>query len=318
MVVSGVLGWRRKIQRRKKEGTEFYRTAKSTLAGRCKKKLTEKSTWFKRKRNEEEEDGQQEQSQSPRKRPRQEQHQGQEQQTGQDKTKKRENGNAKAVMFVPFTEGSELAKRMREAENQLELTTGYRIKIVERSGLKLVDTLHRADPWQGQDCGRDKCLLCLTKQRTGKQMTQDCSRRSLVYESWCMTCLENDQREAEEKADGDKEKQKELEAKIRIHKYVGESGRSLYERSFEHLSDLENLSTKSHMLKHLVDKHDKEEMDNIKFGIKVIKYAKSAYERQIYESVEIQANRHHHLMNSYSEYNRCAIPRLSCKLGDKE
>ena len=152
-------------------------------------------------------------------------------------------------------------------------------------------------------------------------MTQDCSRRILVYESWCMTCLENDKSEAEEKANGDRKKQKELEAQIRIHKYVGETGRSLYERSFEHLSDLENLSTKSHMLKHLVDKHDKEEIKikiKIKFGIKVIKYAKSAYERQIYESVEIQANRHHHLMNSRSEYNRCAIPRLSCKLGDKE
>ena len=52
MVVAGVLGWRRKIQRRKKEGSNFYRTANSTLAKRCKKKLTEKSTWYKRKRTE--------------------------------------------------------------------------------------------------------------------------------------------------------------------------------------------------------------------------------------------------------------------------
>ena len=51
MVVSGVLGWKRKMMRRGKEGTEFYRTAKSTLAGRCKRKLTENSTWFKRKRH---------------------------------------------------------------------------------------------------------------------------------------------------------------------------------------------------------------------------------------------------------------------------
>ena len=32
--------------------------------------------------------------------------------------------------------------------------------------------------------------------------------------------------------------------------------------------------------------------------------------------MEIQENRHHHLLNSRSEYNRCAVPRLMCKLGD--
>ena len=50
----------------------------------------------------------------------------------------------------------------------------------------------------------------------------------------------------------------------------------------------------------------------------MLKYTKSAFERQILESVQIQANRHHHLLNSRSEYNRCAVPRLACKLGDKE
>ena len=54
IVISGILGWKRKIARRKKEGTNFYRSAKSTLAKRCRKKLTEKSTWFKRKRDDDE------------------------------------------------------------------------------------------------------------------------------------------------------------------------------------------------------------------------------------------------------------------------
>ena len=31
--------------------------------------------------------------------------------------------------------------------------TGYRLKIVERGGTKLVDMLHKANPWAGQDCG---------------------------------------------------------------------------------------------------------------------------------------------------------------------
>ena len=98
---------------------------------------------------------------------------------------------------------------------------------------------------------------------------------------------------------------------------MGESARSLFERSWEHVSDFRNLSTKSHMLKHAVEVHPEEELKNIKFGIKIIKTAKTSFERQIFESVEIQENRHHHFLNSRSEYNRCAVPRLMCKLGDK-
>ena len=33
--------------------------------------------------------------------------------------------------------------------------------------------------------------------------------------------------------------------------------------------------------------------------------------------VEIQENRHLNLLNSRSEFNCCAVPRLMCKLGDK-
>ena len=79
-------------------------------------------------------------------------------------------------LFVPFTKGSELARRMREAENTLQYITGYRIQIVERSGQNLEDILTKSDPWQGQDCGRELCLLCKTKQATGKQSTQDCRK----------------------------------------------------------------------------------------------------------------------------------------------
>ena len=86
----------------------------------------------------------------------------------------------KAAIFVPYTTGSELAKRIRETEAKKQSMTGYRLKIVERSGLKLEDILHKADPWQGQDCNRERCFLCKTKSITGKKTTQDCSRCSLV------------------------------------------------------------------------------------------------------------------------------------------
>ena len=50
IIVSGVLGWKRKIARRIQEGTPFYRSAASTLKQRCKKKLLEKVNWYKKER----------------------------------------------------------------------------------------------------------------------------------------------------------------------------------------------------------------------------------------------------------------------------
>ena len=80
----------------------------------------------------------------------------------------------KSVMFVPYTKHSELATRLREDEEKMEALTGYRIKIVEKGGTKLVDILHKANPWAGQDCGREGCLLCSTKRESGKTNSQDC------------------------------------------------------------------------------------------------------------------------------------------------
>jgi hypothetical protein len=52
--------------------------------------------------------------------------------------------------------------------------------------------------------------------------------------------------------------------------------------------------------------------------MKIFKSTRSAFERQILESVEIQKARNQLIMNDKSEYNRCALPRLTTILGEKE
>ena len=70
------------------------------------------------------------------------------------------------------------------------------------------------------------------------------------------------------------------------------------------------------MLKHYMEKHEGEDMEKIEFGMRTIKEARSAFERQIAESVFIQnKKRKNYILNSKSEYNRCALPRLTAKLG---
>ena len=85
----------------------------------------------------------------------------------------------KAVMFVPYARGSRLAKKLRENEATMEKITGYRFKIVERSGTKLEHVLHQSNPWAGEDCGREACLLCQTKKATVKNTNQSCSKNEL-------------------------------------------------------------------------------------------------------------------------------------------
>ena len=92
---------------------------------------------------------------------------------------------AKAVLFIPFTNGSKLGKSPREEERKLDSMTGYMIKVVERAGDKLEELLVRTDPWQGEQCGRSRCLLCETKVKTGKHLRQCCHKRSVVYAIWC-------------------------------------------------------------------------------------------------------------------------------------
>ena len=107
---------------------------------------------------------------------------------------------------------------------------------------------------------------------------------------------------------------------IQLYKYIGESARSCYERGSEHQSDVTQLKPGSHILKHYLDKHENESLETIreKFCMKVIKFHKSAYNRQIHESVTIQMNRNHHLLNSKAEFNHCALPRLGLKMGEKD
>ena len=105
--------------------------------------------------------------------------------------------------------------------------------------------------------------------------------------------------------------------KIKLYKYIGETARSIYERGFEHENDWENLKLDSHMLKHVLDKHENDE-EQAESGIRAVKFTRSSFERQILESCLIQEHRKkHYILNSKAEFNRCAVPRLMTKIGEK-
>ena len=113
------------------------------------------------------------------------------------------------------------------------------------------------------------------------------------------------------------DKDKDSAQKVR---YIGETSRSGYERLKEHLKDYSNLSTKSHILKHYLECHREIKMEEMKFKIRIIRRYRTAFERQIGESVTINKNLREgaRLLNSKNEYNCCAIPKLTIEMTREE
>ena len=319
IIVCGLVGWKRKRMKRLEEKPgKPYRKGKETLKLRTKRKLLANTTWFKTKKTEEDnlrrkgvqgKGGKMGGGKKIGKLVRGES-------KGKEIEKIKGNGRkgAKAVVFVPFTEGSELAGDLRGVEIKMDELTDIKMKVVERAGTKLADMLTRSDPWSGTDCGRLNCPLDETKMKTGKFKTQNCTTRSIVYMTWCQTCYDNDV----EKLEGSKEEIEDKKKRIKYHLYIGESSRSAFERGSEHLAGIKRLMSSNHFLKHLVDKHKNEDWDKIEMRMKIMTTHRKAFERQIHEAVLIQEYRHHFLLNSKAEYNRSALPRLGLKMGDKE
>ena len=244
------------------------------------------------------------------------------------------------MIFLPHTHHSELAKRVRDKLKSFEHFSKIRIKVVERAGEKLVDNLHRSNPWEKTPCGREDCRFCSSKE---EKLWGKCKSRNIVYENECYTCLEKIEEEKEttgetvnivventmENNKGKRKsenREKEVERKSKDseertkYKYIGESSRSGYERVNEHWKDFENLNPRSHILKHYLDKHQDIPMNKLNMRMKVLKTYKSSFERQIGESVHINHNLglNVHLLNSKNEYNRCSIPRLALTMNKDE
>ena len=80
------------------------------------------------------------------------------------------------------------------------------------------------------------------KAKTGKKLTQECRKRSLVYETYCKTCEKEAIAKIESEENGNEKSIMERKRKMRYHKYIGETARSTYERAWEHISDRDQLS----------------------------------------------------------------------------
>ena len=145
--------------------------------------------------------------------------------------------------------------------------------------------LCRSDPWSKQPCRISHCTTC-----TGNEKFHNtCKIRSLVYQNKCKLC----------ECDG------------KVVGYIGETGRTMPERTAEHHTDALNREKSSHIRQHIVTDHP-EQLENLLdlFMMTSLKSCSSALQRQVREAVEIASDSSHSLLNNKEEYSRCVLPVL--------
>ena len=110
----------------------------------------------------------------------------------------------RGIFFVPHTESSELAKRIREKLRSFEELSSIRVKLVERTGEKIVDILHKSNPWEATHCGREDCMYCGSR---NEKLVGKCKKRNIVYETECLLCKgEMGEADGFEKIESEKDK----------------------------------------------------------------------------------------------------------------
>ena len=196
IIVSSLKGVRRK-EKRRKDMKSKYRSAEESLVERMNKKLLESTSWYKelkiREDSEEDKvisdffksnDGAWKDFRKEEKMGNNEFRKRKRKTQNRKKETEKPDEKIQAVLFVQHTRFSEMAKRMRAKMESLEKLGKFRVKIVERTGTKLVDILHKSNAWSLQDCERNDCLICNTE----SSKKGSCRQRNILYETFCITC----------------------------------------------------------------------------------------------------------------------------------
>ena len=330
IIISALKGHvRREKVRLKTENKLRYRSGQASLRTRMEKKLTEKYNWFRRRKRIGENDAQNEKKIENREGIERENvkvrhfrlNRNDENVLNYEKENTDEllEDYPKAVLFVPSTKNSELAKLIRNVITSLKPWTGISIKVVERAGAKLEEILHKSNPWEDSDCKRDICKPCLSESMNSEPRFKNCTRRSIVYKTWCNLCLKKKKNDetVEDEIETQRNKKRKRDSELEnIFTYIGETSRSAWERGQEHWKDLEYRRPTSHMMRHLVEFHPDLDPSEAYFRMKIVSSHNSAFERQITEAVLIERNDGDYSMNSKLEYSRTILPKLKSKLGE--
>ena len=299
ILISGITGHIRKVARCLAARTPLHRSAKQSAATRRTKKLLARSNWFSSAKDEaetgEENTMQRDAELSDHSHGIHRVAKGRVSKRGKPSVKPAKELRTTTVLFVEFSKGGVLQKTMRDALDRLTPMLGFKVRVAERGGTSLGSLLSNKNLWSGTHCGREDCRPC--KQPGDKK--EDCKKRNVVYESECGECNPEGSRKT-----SDKEGLAERREVPSL--YVGETARSMKERSSEHWADAESGKEECHMVEHQAMAHQGRGTPT--FNFRVVKKCTSSLERQVREAVRIQMRGV--VLNKKGTYNRCKLTRL--------
>ena len=183
---------------------------------------------------------------------------------------------------------SDLKREVQRREDSLlKGKISGRIKVLEKLGPTIRDTLSNPNPWNGSHCGRLECQPCKTKEGS-------CRQKNVLYTISCLTCLQSGHRSV----------------------YHGESSRTLYERSWEHWDGLRQKTEESVLSRHWREHHSDQETEP-EFSVKLVGKCRTSTERQIKESLLIDKEDPKSLINNKSEWGQNPVPRQATEFRDR-
>ena len=310
--------WKSKLDKTDKRWRALHESAGASWGTRWKKKLLGKSTWYKGgdKNGEASGDDKNHGSGDNRVNIRQKNRSRRKWEKLEWKTKEdtMKNKETTSVMFLEYTAHGELVRRLQTCEDRNSEVTNRRVKMVEQGGTQLRHLLPNTDPWSGSRCPRDDCPTCT---QGGKETRKDnCFRRNILYEARCGLCVDKREQELkEEHGRKTKKKRKFGELFEEENVYVGETSRSIYERSKEHLKAGRERQENSFIAKHWQDCHP-ELQEPPEFRFKIVRFYKDPLSRQVGESVRIDMRVG--VLNSKTMFSRNTLPRLVLEMSEKE
>ena len=194
IVINGIKAYEKRVQESRSEGgRRLHRTAGESSAGRIRKKLLGKSEWFKKRKQKglgraATTLGSAKTSSTSEAVPFKEQRGGKRAGSSRSSHSRGEeiktNLKTRTVLFIEQTKDGKLAKLVREVLRRLEPMMGFKVKVAERAGNCLKNTLPCTNPWAGEHCTRTECVTCNQQ----AEERPDCFQRNLVYENICTLC----------------------------------------------------------------------------------------------------------------------------------
>ena len=185
---------------------------------------------------------------------------------------KKGNKEFDSVMFVEATQDSILKRKVQEAAKK----NNVKIKVIEKVGCTLKSLIQKSRPFERMKCERNQCIVCNIESNI------DCRLRGCVYNIRCKECT---------------------------REYKGQTGRSIFERTKEHMDDWGKKMDRCPLWRHSIEHHERKQFE-FEIAIESECFGKPT-KRMITEAILIDEMPNNKTMNNKKEWSYVKLNKVT-------